>query len=92
MIKFELDKFNRHIADEELIADLSHVASELKTDSLTKREYKKHGKFGVTIFDSRFGSWSNALVKACLKSGKSRTHIVIKDEELIADLNGFLQS
>ena len=86
MIKFELDKFNRHIADEELIADLRHAASELKTDSLTQREYKKHGKFGVPIFYNRFGSWSNALAKAGLKSGKSRTKIIIKDEELIADL------
>ncbi|MFZ3122154.1 MAG: HNH endonuclease [Thermodesulfovibrionales bacterium] len=86
MIKFELDKFNRHIADKELIADLKHVASELKTDSLTQREYKKHGKFGVTIFYNRFGSWSNALAKAGLKSGKSRTKNIIKDAELIADL------
>jgi len=86
MIKFELDKFNRDIAYEELIADLRSVVSELKTDSLTKREYKKHGKFGVTIFDSRFGSWSNALAKAGLKTGNSRTHIVIKDEELIEDI------
>jgi len=86
MVKFELDKFNRHIADEELIADLRHVASELKTDSLTTQEYKKYGKFGVTIFINRFGSWSNALAKACLKSGKSRTRIIAKDEELITDL------
>lgn len=86
MIKFELDKFNRHIADEELIADLRHVASKLKTDSLTQREYKKYGKFGVTIFYNRFGSWSNALAKAGLKSGKSRTKIIIEDEELITDL------
>jgi len=86
MIKFELDKYNRHVPDEELIEDLSYVASELKSDSLTQQEYKKHGKFGVTIFYNRFGSWSTALAKTDLKSGKSRTKIIIEDEELIADL------
>jgi hypothetical protein len=86
MIKFELDKFGRHIANEELLADLKQVASDLKIDSLTQKEYKNHGKFGVTIFYSRFGSWSNALENAGLQSGRSRTKISIKDEELIADL------
>jgi len=86
MIRFELDKYNRHVPDKELIADLRYVASELKSDSLTQQEYKKHGKFGVTIFYNRFGSWSNALEKAVLKSGKSRTRIIIGDEELITDL------
>ena len=84
MIKFELDKFGRHVADEELLANLKQVASDLKTDSLTKEEYKNHGKFGVTIFISRFGSWPNALVKVGLQSSRSRTKI--KDEELLADL------
>lgn len=84
MIKFELDKFGRHIANEELIADLRQVASDFKTDSLTQKEYKNNGKFGVTIFWSRFGSWSNALAKAGLQSSRSRTKI--NDEELIADL------
>jgi len=86
MIKFELDKFGRYVPDEELIADLKYISCELRSDSLTQREYKKHGKFGVTIFYNRFGSWSNALVKADLKSGKSRTNIIIGDKELIADL------
>jgi len=86
MIKFELDKFGRHIANEELIADLRQVASDLKIDSLTQKEYKNHGKFGVTIFWSRFGSWSNALAKAGLQSGRSRTKFSIKDEELVTDL------
>jgi hypothetical protein len=86
MIKFELDKYNRHVSDEELMRDLRYVASELKSDSLTQREYKTHGKFGVTIFYSRFGSWSNALAKADLETGKGRTKTIIGDEELIADL------
>ncbi|MBU1148419.1 MAG: HNH endonuclease [Candidatus Omnitrophica bacterium] len=83
-MKFKLKPDNRNIGEEELIADLRHVASELKIDSLTQGEYKKYGKFGVTIFWGRFGSWLNALTKADLKS--SRKNLRIKDEELINDL------
>jgi len=85
-MKFELEPDNKNIADEELITDLRRVASELKTDSLTQREYKKHGKYGVTIFWYRFDGWSKALAKAGLKNSKSRTNFFIKDAELIADL------
>ncbi|TSA25523.1 MAG: HNH endonuclease, partial [Ignavibacteriales bacterium] len=67
------------ITDDQLIADLIQVALQLKTDSLTQKEYKKHGKFGDSIFWYRFDSWSKALVKAGLKNGKSRSNIIIKD-------------
>jgi hypothetical protein len=86
MLQFELDKFNRNVSDEELIADLKLVAHNLRSGSVTRLEYKQYGKFGVTIFQNRFGSWSNAVINAGLSSGKSRDNIVIKDEELIADL------
>ncbi len=86
MIKFELEPNKKNISDEELITDLRQIASNLKTDSLTQREYKNHGKFGVSIFWYRFNSWSRALAKAGLKSSRSRSRISIKDTELIADL------
>jgi len=86
MIIFELEPDKKNISDEELITDLKQIASQLKTDSLTQREYKNHGKFGVSIFWYRFGSWSRALAKAGLKSSRSRSRISIKDIELIADL------
>lgn len=85
MTKFELDKFIRYVPNEELITDLEHVASQLDSNSLTQREYKKFGKFGVTIFYTRFGSWSNALLKASLNR-KSRIKNVISSVELISDL------
>ena len=84
MIKFELDKFNRHITNEELLADLGQVASNLKLDSLTQQEYKNNGKFGVSIFINRFGTWVNALAKIGLQS--SRHKIKISNEDLIKDL------
>ncbi len=86
MIKFELKPDIKNITNDQLIADLVQVASQLKTNSLTREEYKKYGKFKVTIFWYRFDGWSNALTKAGLKNGKSRSKIIIKDEELIEDL------
>lgn len=86
MIKFELKPDIKNITNDQLIADLIRVASQLKTDSLTQEEYKKHGKFGDTIFWYRFNGWSKALAKAGLKNGKSRAKIKIKDTELITDL------
>lgn len=83
-MKFELDKFGRHIKNEELIADLKKVASDFNLSSLTQKEYKNNGKFGVAIFFTRFGSWGNALAKAGL--GSSRRRIKINDNELILDL------
>lgn len=38
MPKFELEPYYKNILDEELIADLKRVASELKTDSLTQKK------------------------------------------------------
>jgi len=85
-MKFELEPDYKNITDEELIADLKRVVFELKTDSLTQREYKEHGKFNISIFVYRFYGWSKALETAGLKNGHSRTKIRMQDEELIADL------
>lgn len=85
-MKFELEPDNKSVKDEELINDLKRVASRLNTDSLTQKEYKKYGKYGVTIFWSRFSGWSKVLAKAGLKNGKSRPAFFIKDAELIEDL------
>lgn len=68
-MKFELEPDNKNIADEEFIADLRRVAFELSRDSLIQREYKKHGKYGDSIFWYRFGGWSKDLAKAGLKNG-----------------------
>ena len=84
MIKFELERYKKNISDEELVADLKHVASELKTDSLTQEEYNKHGHFHPRSITRRFGSWLDALAKAALK--RRRTKSRVKDAELIADL------
>ncbi len=86
MNQFELEPDIKKVTNDQLIADLIHVASQLNSNSLTLKEYRKHGKFKSTIFHYRFHGWSNALMKAGLKNGHSRSKIIIDDAGLIADL------
>ncbi len=67
-MKFELDKFNRDVTEEELIRDLVEANAKAKVNerSLTFRSYKEFGKFSATTIASRFGSWNDGLQKAGL--------------------------
>jgi len=57
----------RGIPDEHLIEDLRHVAGHQGTGSLTMRTYSQNGgAFHPSTFIRRFGTWSNALVRAGL--------------------------
>jgi hypothetical protein len=84
-MKFELEEFHRNITDENLLADMRRVATELNTDSLTTRQQNEHGKFRMQTIIIRFGSWVNALRKAGLKVSK-RQNKQIPDEELFKNL------
>jgi predicted restriction endonuclease len=66
-MKFELREYKRNITEDALIKDLNGVASLLQKNSITKDEYQEHGRFGVTTFLRKFGSWNKALEKAGLK-------------------------
>ncbi|MCX6158108.1 MAG: HNH endonuclease [Ignavibacteriae bacterium] len=83
-MKYELKPDIKNITNEQLIDDLIQVASQLNTDSLTQKDYKKYGKYNFTIFYYRFDGFLNALAKAGLN--KSQTKIQIKDDELIEDI------
>lgn len=50
----------------ELLADLRRVAELLAPSHMTRRQYAKHGRYGVTTLHSRFGSWNSALHEAGL--------------------------
>jgi len=90
VMKFELKKYNRgnrksyrNVGDDELIADLRHVANKLQKDSITHREYDQRGKFNSHIFARRFGGWLSALEKAGLQ--KTRNYN-ITDEDAFQNL------
>lgn len=83
-MKFELEEYHRGVTDEELVTDLKLVASALGKRSITRDDYKERGKYGVTTYIRRFGSWFNALEKADLE--KTRTPMNLPEEELYKNL------
>jgi hypothetical protein len=62
-MEFKLDKFNRNVADKELLADLQRVAG-ICNGKVTFRKYNEHGKYTAGTLSVRFGSWNLALVAA----------------------------
>lgn len=74
---------NDNITDKELLADLATAAVQLGKNTISTVEYRKIGKHGSSIFQSRFGTWENALVKAGLTSEYHRN---ITDEELFEEI------
>src|SRR3990172_2722627 len=73
----------RNIPEEELLADLKRVASDISKDTLTTVEYTARGNFGVNTFLRRFKQWNLALQKAGLKA-PNRQHI--PDAELFENI------
>lgn len=83
-MRFTLDEYHRGVTDEELLADLKRVATELNKNSITRDDYKDQGKYGGTTYIRRFGSWFNALEKAGLE--KTRTPMNLPEEILFQNL------
>ena len=65
-IKFELNQYNRNVKDDEILSDILLVSKKLSTNSLTRNEYKIHGKYGGTTVIRKFGTWNSAIEKAGL--------------------------
>ena len=69
---------------DELIADLQAVAKTLNTEKLSQSVYKKHGgKYNPSTFETHFGSWNKALLKAGLSTTQSQNY---SDEKLFENL------
>lgn len=83
-MKFELEEYHRGVTDDELIADLKHVALDLNKKSVTRDEQDEKGKFHSTTFIRRFGSWFGALEKAELEM--TRTPMNLPEEDLFENL------
>ncbi len=82
-MKFELETHHRNLSDEELIQDLTRVASELNKSKVTIDEYNEKGKFHNTTLTRRFGSWFKALELAGLNKTRN---LHISNEELFDNL------
>jgi len=83
MSNFKVELRRRDLSEEELLADLRRVASEVGSKTVTVLEYKERGKFGSTTVLRRFSSWNVALEKAGLKAPNRQN---IPDEELMENI------
>jgi hypothetical protein len=71
------------VTDTELLTDLRRVAELLNSSTVSRPTYPQHGRYGVTTFNSRFGSWNKALIAA----GLTPSHeINISDERLFENM------
>jgi 5-methylcytosine-specific restriction endonuclease McrA len=83
-MKFELEECHRGVTNEELLADLRQVASELNKTTISIAEYNEHGKYHFSTYYEKFGNWPSALEKAGLeKTGKGMN---VPEEELFKNL------
>lgn len=71
------------VSDDEILADMKRVASELGRGVLPARLYESHGKYSHTTASKRFGSWNAALTAAGLSL---LNEVDIPDEDLFHNI------
>ena len=89
-MEFTLNDYHRSLSNEELLQDLFRVATLLGKSSITRGEYKEHGKYSWSTISKRFHGWNKALVLAGLKSSKKysirTSNIGVTDGVLLKDM------
>lgn len=86
-MEFKLNEYHRDLTIEELIDDLIRVSQMLNKSYISKSEYESNGKYSVTPFLRRFGSWINTLSAAGLETNRTKTdYLRISDNSLIEDM------
>jgi len=83
-MKFQLEPYHRNVTKEEVLEDIRRVAAELQKATLTKDDYKAHGKFSPSTAIRKCDSWLKALAEAGLSH--TRPNIEICPDEFIPDL------
>lgn len=72
-----------NIPKEELVHDLICVSQTLGKNSVTREEYRRHGKYSTSTISSRLGSWFKALEAA----GLEKTRVFgVTDEEYFKNI------
>ncbi|MFA7280951.1 MAG: HNH endonuclease [Sterolibacterium sp.] len=73
-MKFELETFNRNVADEDLLQDLVTTDAKLKElgKRLTFRSYKEFGRYSASTIGVRFGSGNDGLRRAGLAPSEEK--------------------
>ena len=86
---FTLNEYHRDIPNEELLEDLLRVANLLKSNRLSRSEYKQYGKFGTSTISRRFGGWNNAIKEIGLSIsavGQQKHECLEKEEDFFVDM------
>jgi 5-methylcytosine-specific restriction endonuclease McrA len=82
-MKFEIEEYHRNTPDDDLIADLKRVASQLGKQSVTIDDYNEYGRFHSATLTRRFGNWMKSLQKAGLQKTRN---INVSDEDYFRNL------
>lgn len=61
------DQIARDMTDEQLVAELQRVASELQSEILARPDFNSRSDISSSAFSRRFGSWNKALRAAGLR-------------------------
>ncbi|MEI7841554.1 MAG: HNH endonuclease [Gallionellaceae bacterium] len=81
--KFELTRVKTApVSNEDLLADLQHVAKILGVTKITQKLYSEHGKYDETTVGRRFGTWNKALEAASLSISNQQ----YSDEQLFENI------
>ena len=85
-MEFILNEYHRNVSDAELLSDMVAVATKLQKTTVTSEEYPKYGKYHSSTITRRFGSWTEALKKAGLKTQQELRNCCASLEDFIADV------
>lgn len=89
-MNFDFRIRRQSIPDQDLIADVRRVASELNLLTLTIDLYNERGKYASTTLTRRFGNWPKVLTLAELSP--SRSPLNISHHELMKNLENVWRS
>lgn len=88
-MKYKVEITHRNSSNEDIISDLKRVAILIGKSSLTRDQYRQHGKYGTTTVSRHFGSWNKALSIAGLPLthfGVSRHDICNSEDDFFKDV------
>ncbi len=71
-MRFEFEDTKPVITNEQLLADMRRVSTDLACPSLPQRTYRLHGRYSTTAIKSRFGTWNAAVAAAGLARASER--------------------
>lgn len=88
-MEFKLNEYHRDVPEEELLEDLKRVAEIIGTGRLSRSDYQKHGKFGTTTIERRFGGWNSAIIRiglVVIETGNQKRETLVDEDSFFEDM------